>query len=55
MATKIPIAQKRLFQNVFIDRKTNRKIRADPIRVLAGKVRGRGPKGSKKLRPVRKK
>ena len=52
---KIPEAQNRLFKNVFVDRKTGRKIRADPAKVVAGKVRGRGKRGSKYLRPLKKK
>ena len=37
------------------DRKTKKKIRADPIKVNQGKVRGRGKGGSRHLRPKRKK
>ena len=39
MATKIPVAQKRLFQNVFICKKCQKKIRSQPVRINAGKVK----------------
>jgi len=55
MATTIPAAQKRLFKNIFIDRKTKKKIRANPVKVTAGKIRGRGKLGSKSLRPKKSK
>lgn len=55
MATKIPAAQNRLFKNIFVDQRTKRKIRANPIKVIEGKIRGRGKSGSKKLRPIRAK
>lgn len=41
MATPNPIAQARLFRNVFICMRCNAKIRADPIKVKSGKVRCR--------------
>jgi hypothetical protein len=52
---KFEEAEKRMFRNVFVDRKTKRKIRANPLKVQAGKIRGRGKQGSKKLKPKRKK
>jgi hypothetical protein len=52
---KIAEAQNRLFKNIFVDRRTGRKIRADPTKVVAGKVRGRGKRGSRALRPLKKK
>jgi ribosomal protein L40E len=41
MATKIPEAQNRLFKNIFICQKCASKIRADPQKVLKGKVKCR--------------
>tara|TARA_Y100000310_G_scaffold213225_1_gene214127 strand:- start:217 stop:384 length:168 start_codon:yes stop_codon:yes gene_type:complete len=55
MATKFPEAEARLFKNIFVDKKTKRKIRANPLKVQAGKVKGRGKGGSTKLRPKKKK
>jgi len=54
MATKIPIAQKRMFQNVFICKKCKRKIRSSPVKVIAGKVKC--PKcDSRTFRAIKKK
>lgn len=39
MATKIPTAQKRLFQNVFVCKNCSKKIRTQAVRVVAGKVK----------------
>jgi len=39
MATKIPVAQKRMFQNVFVCRKCKKKIRTQPVKISAGKVK----------------
>ncbi|MFT4302983.1 MAG: hypothetical protein ACMXYG_00310 [Candidatus Woesearchaeota archaeon] len=50
---KFAEAEARLMKNIFVCRKTKKKIRADPLKVIAGKVRARG--GSKTLRPKRKK
>jgi len=55
MAEKFPEAVSRLYKNIFVDLKTCRKVRADPLKVLLGKARGRGKDASKKLRPLRKK
>ena len=52
---KFPEAHARLFQNIYVDKVTKRKIRAPPLKVLNGKVRSRGPRGTYKLRPMRKK
>ncbi len=52
---KFPEADARLFKNIFVDRKTKRKIRANPLKVQAGKVRGRGNTAGTRLRPKRKK
>lgn len=55
MAEKFPEAMARIYKNIFIDVRTKKKIRADPLKVNLGRVRGRGKDGSKKLRAVRKK
>jgi len=39
MATKIAVAQKRMFQDVFVCKKCSKKIRSQAVRVIAGKVR----------------
>ena len=54
MATKIPIAQKRLFANVFVCRDCNHKVRTQAVRVIAGKIKCIKCNG-KHFRPVRKK
>jgi DNA polymerase II large subunit len=54
MATKIPIAQKRLFANVFVCRDCNHKIRTQPVRVISGKIKC-VKCGGHIFRPVRKK
>jgi len=54
MATKIAIAQKRLFGDVFICKKCNKKVRSQAVRIIAKKIKC--PKcNSKSFRPVRKK
>ncbi|MBX4212562.1 hypothetical protein KW787_03875 [Candidatus Pacearchaeota archaeon] len=54
MATKIPIAQKRLFANVFICKDCSKKIRTQAVRVIAHKVKC--PRcGGHSFRPIRKK
>jgi Zn finger protein HypA/HybF involved in hydrogenase expression len=54
MATKISVAQTRMFQNVFVCRDCNKKIRTQTVRILAGKIKC--PKCSgHAFRPVRKK
>ena len=51
---KLPAAQARLFKNIFVCKDCKSKIRAEPIRVISGKVRCRKCK-SNALRPIRKK
>lgn len=54
MATKIPVAQKRMFHNVFVCKKCKKKIRSQPFRIIAGKVKC--PRcDSRAFRTVRKK
>ena len=52
---KFPEAEARLFKNIFVDKITKKKIRADPLKVTLGKIRSRGAQGTRKLRPKRKK
>jgi hypothetical protein len=52
---KFPEAMARKFKNVFVDRKTKKKIKANPLKVQAEKVKGRGKKGTTALRPKRTK
>ncbi len=52
---KFKEADDRLFKNIFVDKNTKRKIRANPLKVQAGKIRGRGKGATRKLRPKRKK
>lgn len=51
---KIPEAQNRLFKNVFVCKKCQTKIKADPIKILNGKVKCRKCK-STAFRPLKKK
>jgi DNA replicative helicase MCM subunit Mcm2 (Cdc46/Mcm family) len=51
---KILEAQNRMFKNVFVCKKCQTKIRADPQKILKGKVRCRKCKKSN-FRPLRKK
>ena len=51
---KIQEAQNRLFKNVFVCKKCQSKIKANPVRVLEGKVKCRKCK-KKALRPLKKK
>lgn len=51
---KIPEAQKRLFKNVFVCKKCKSKIRAEPLKILEGKVKCRKC-GKRAFRPLRKK
>jgi DNA-directed RNA polymerase subunit RPC12/RpoP len=39
MATKIPIAQERMFHNVFVCKKCNKKIRSQAVRIIEGKIK----------------
>ena len=52
---KFPEAMARKFKDVFVDRRTKKKVRAQPLKVIAGKVKGRGPQGSRALRPKKTK
>lgn len=54
MATKLPVAQKRLFSNVFVCRDCNKKIRTQAVRVIARKIKCVRC-GGHTFRPVRKK
>lgn len=54
MATKIPVAQERLFKNVFVCRDCSTKVRAEARKIIEKKVRCRKC-GKKSFRPVRKK
>jgi DNA replicative helicase MCM subunit Mcm2 (Cdc46/Mcm family) len=54
MAAKIKEAQNRLFKNVFVCKKCQTKIRAEPQKILKGKVKCRKCKRSA-FRPLRKK
>jgi len=54
MATKIRAAQNRMFKNVFICKECSSKIRADPKKILEGKVKCRKC-GKKRFRQIRKK
>lgn len=51
---KIPEAQNRMFKNVFVCKNCHHKMRADPQKILKGKVKCRKCKKGA-FRPVRKK
>jgi len=51
---KIPEATNRLFKNVFVCKNCKTKIKADPQKILAGKIRCRKCKRGS-FRPLRKK
>jgi len=51
---KIPEAQSRLFKNVFICKKCQSKIRADPQKILKGKIKCRKCKRNA-FRPLKRK
>ena len=54
MATKIPVAQKRLFQNVFICKDCSKKVRTQMVRIILKKIKC--PRcGGRAFRPIRKK
>jgi len=54
MATKLPATQARLYKNMFVCKHCKSKIRADPRKIIEGKIRCR--KCLKRaFRPVRKK
>ena len=54
MATKIPEATNRLFKNVFVCQKCQTKMRADPQKILKGKIKCRNCKKAQ-FRPLKKK
>lgn len=54
MATKIPAAQTRLYKNVFVCKNCSAKMRADPRKIIEGKIKCRKC-GRKAFRAVRKK
>lgn len=54
MATKIPAAQQRMFQNVFVCKDCNHKMRTQAVRVISGKVKC-VKCGSRAFRPIKKK
>ena len=54
MATKIQEAINRLFKNMFVCQKCKTKMRADPQKILKGKVRCRKC-GKSQFRPLKKK
>ena len=54
MATKIPAAQNRLYKNAFVCKVCKHKMKVEPLKIIAGKVRCRKCKGVD-FRPVRKK
>jgi hypothetical protein len=51
---KIPEAQARLFKNMFVCKKCQSKIRAEPLKILEGKISCRKCK-KKAFRPLKKK
>jgi hypothetical protein len=54
MATKIPAAQKRMFRDVFVCRNCNKKIRSQPVKIIAGKIKC--PRcNNRAFRPIKKK
>ena len=54
MATKIPEAQNRMFKNMFVCNRCHTKMRADPIKILKGKVKCRKC-GKSSFRALKKK
>jgi len=54
MATKIPAAQTRLFRNIFVCKDCGSKMRADPRKIIEGKVKCRKCK-KRAFRTIRKK
>ncbi len=53
MAAKIPVAQRRMFQNVFVCKDCSKKIRTQMVRILAGKIKCPRCSG-RAFRPVKK-
>jgi len=54
MATKLAVTQARLFKNMFVCKNCKSKVRANPRKILEGKVRCRKCL-KKSFRPIRKK
>ena len=54
MATRIPEAHKRMFQNKFVCKNCHRKIKADPRKIVENKVKCRNC-GSKDFRKISRK
>jgi len=54
MATKLPATQARLFKNMFVCKNCKAKLRADPRKILEGKVRCRKC-GKRAFRPLKRK
>ncbi len=54
MATKLPAAQARLYHNMFVCKKCKAKMRAEPRKILEGKIRCRKCLKNA-FRPVKKK
>ena len=54
MATKLPATQARLFKNMFVCKNCKAKLRADPKKIIEGKVRCRKCLRNS-FRPIRKK
>lgn len=54
MATKIPEAQNRMFKNVFVCQSCKGKMRADPQKVLKGKIKCRKCKKTQLRVPKKK-
>lgn len=54
MATKLPAAQKRMFENVFVCKDCSKKIKAQAVKILIGKIKC--PRcNSRSFRHIRKK
>ncbi len=51
---KIPEAQNRMFRNVFVCKNCHAKIKSEPLKILAGKVKCRKCK-KKSFRPLKRK
>jgi len=54
MATKLPVTQARLFKDMFVCQHCKSKIRANPRKIIEGKVRCRKCL-KKNFRPIKKK
>lgn len=54
MGTKIPAAQKRLFLNVFVCKNCGARMRADPRKIIEGKIKCRKCK-KRAFRTIRRK